>query len=125
MDDRQHSLGDRIREARVREGLALRELARRLDKAPSYISDIEYDRRTPSEEVLRAICSELNLDFDTMLGLAGRLGDEADRYLRRNPTAGMLFRKVSEAGLQEDELQRLATRVDELAEERRKGRRES
>lgn len=124
-DGQKKSLGDRIRDARVSDGIALRELARRLDKAPSYISDIEYNRRNPSEDVLRAICAELNLDFDVMLGLAGRLGDEADRYLKRNPTAGVLFRKVSEAGLQEDELQHLVSEVDELAKQRRKGRRES
>jgi transcriptional regulator with XRE-family HTH domain len=122
MDDRDRSLGDRIRDARVAQGLALRELARRIEKAPSYLSDIEYDRRTPSEDVLRAICSELALDFDTMLGLAGRLGNEADRYLKRHPTAGVLFRKVSAAGLQEDDLQNLVTRVDELAKQRRKGK---
>jgi transcriptional regulator with XRE-family HTH domain len=113
------SLGDQVRDARVAKGLALRELARRVDKAPSYLSDIEYDRRTPSEDVLRDICRELDLDFDTMLGLAGRLGEEADRYLRRNPTAGVLFRRVSEAGLQEDDLQNLVSKVDELAKRRR------
>jgi len=125
MDDREQSLGDRIRYARVGKGLALRELARRLDRAPSYLSDIEYDRRTPSEDVLREICEELSLDLDELLGLAGRLGDEADRYLRRNPTAGVLFRRVSEAGLGERDLQDLVTQVDEIAEERRRGRRET
>ena len=118
MADIERSLGDRVRDARVSKGLALRELARRIGIAPSYLSDIEYDRRTPSEEVLGTICGELDLDVDTMLALAGRLGEEADRYLRRHPTAGVLFRRVSAAGLPEADLQRLVDEVDDMAKRR-------
>lgn len=39
------TLGGRVRRARVEAGFGLRELARRLGKTPSYLSDIENDRR--------------------------------------------------------------------------------
>lgn len=113
------TLGEHIRHARVHgKNLKLRELARQLDRAPSYINDIEYDRRTPSEDVLRQICEVLDLSVDDMMGLAGRLGEDADQYLRRTPAAGALFRKMSENDLTEDELRRLSSSVDRIAKGR-------
>lgn len=113
------SLGDQIRTARVAKGLGLRELARLIEKSPSYVSDIEYDRRIPSEDVLRSICANLDLDFDRMLALAGRIGDEADRYLRREPAAGVLLRRAQEGGLTDDDLRKLIQQADRLARRKR------
>ncbi len=122
MTDSPRSLGEHIRDSRVRKGLGLRELARLIDKAPSYVSDIEYDRRVPSEEVLRSICDVLDLDVDLMLALAGRLGEDADRFLRRNPAAGVLFRKVSEGRLSDVDLRALAKQADEMAKRKRRSK---
>jgi transcriptional regulator with XRE-family HTH domain len=108
------TLGDRVRAARVHTGLGLRELARRLEKAPSYLSDIENDRRVPSEEVLHALSSELGLDFDELMALAGRFGEQAERYLRRSPTAAVLFRRISESRLGETELLDLIDKVEQM-----------
>ena len=49
------SLGDRVKEARVEAGLTLRGMAKVLGMSPSYLNDIEFDRRTPSEDVLQKI----------------------------------------------------------------------
>lgn len=119
MNTEAKSLGDHIRTARIEKGLGLRELARLIDKAPSYVSDIEYDRRVPSEAVLRALCDELGLDFDRMLALAGRLGDEADRYLKRQPAAGILLRRAQETGMKDDDLRKLIAQVERMARQRR------
>ncbi len=112
------TLGDRVRAARVQAGLGLRELARRLDKAPSYLSDIENDRRVPSEEVLGALSRELGLDFDELMALAGRFGEEAERYMRRSPAAAVLFRRISESELEEGELRSLIDRVEQMRQRR-------
>lgn len=119
MSPTEDSLGEQIRSARVAKHLGLRELARLIDKAPSYVSDIEYDRRVPSEEVLKDICRHLDMDVDRALALAGRLGETADRYLRREPAAGLLLRRASESDLGEDELKELIQQVDRLAKRRR------
>jgi len=108
------TLGQQIRNARVDAELALRELARRLEVAPSYMNDIENDRRVPSESVLRRIASELDLDADLVLAAAGRVGEGAREYIRANPTAGVLFRKVSDAGLDEQGLKKLLEQAEEL-----------
>ena len=75
------TLGDTLRDARLALGLSLREVARRGNIAPSYLSDIEHDRRTPAEEVLHALAALLELDFDDLMAQAGRIGDDAERYL--------------------------------------------
>jgi|SRR5271157_5128505 len=89
------SLGETIRAARLATGRSLREVARTLQITPSYFSDIENDRRVPSEDVLQKFADLLHLDFDHLMAIAGRFGEDAERYLRRHPTAGVLFRKIT------------------------------
>lgn len=114
----QVTLGEQIRRARIKAELSLRELARRLDLSPSYINDIEHDRRVPSEEVLIKIATELDLDIDRILAAAGRVGEDAEEYMKSNPTAGILFRKVSDAGLDEKGLKRLLLQAEKMIGER-------
>lgn len=87
------TFGDRIRDARVDKDLSLRELARLLGMAPSYLNDIENSRRIPSEEITIELCRVLELNFDELMAVAGRFGADTERYLRRNPVAGALFSK--------------------------------
>ena len=111
------TLGDRIRVGRARKRLTLRELAALTGRTPSYLSDIENDRRVPSEDVLRSLADALNLDFDELMASAGRFGDAADRYLRRNPQAGMLFRRLSERNVGPEAIKRLMRQISELSDE--------
>lgn len=111
------SLGDLIREARTPKG-SLRDFAKRLDITPSYLSDIENDRRIPAEEVLRRIAELLELDFDELMAKAGRFGEEADRYMRKHPTVGVLFRKLSDSKTPDDDLAKLLKKAEELARKR-------
>jgi len=104
------TLGDRIRDARVALGFGVRGLAGQLGVSPSYISDIENDRRVPSEAVLRAIGERLDLDFDELMALAGRFGEDADRYMRRTPAAGALFRRLTEQKVPNEEIEELMRR---------------
>ena len=105
--DNVNTLGDEIREARMKAGKRLRPFAEELELAPSYLSDIENDRRVPSEEVMRRIAGKLGLDFDHLMALAGRFGEEAERYIKKNPAAGMLFRRISQSNLREEQLNKL------------------
>jgi transcriptional regulator with XRE-family HTH domain len=111
------SLGEVIREARVAKG-SLREYAKKLDITPSYMSDIENDRRIPAEDVLKNIARLLRLDFGDLMARAGRFGDNAERYMRRHPTAGVLFRQISEANLADDDLVKLLEKAEELGRKR-------
>lgn len=108
------TLGDFIREARTPKG-SLREFAKKLDITPSYLSDIENDRRVPAEDVLRRIADLLELDVNNLMAKGGRFGEDADRYMRRHPTVGVLFRQLSEANMADDDLVKLLKKAEELA----------
>jgi transcriptional regulator with XRE-family HTH domain len=108
------SLGQQVRDARVAAGLSLRALARQLEVAPSYMNDIENDRRVPSEAVLRRIASELGLDADLLLATAGRVGDGAREYIKEQPAAGVLFRRLSDARLDEQGLRKLLEEAEKM-----------
>jgi transcriptional regulator with XRE-family HTH domain len=112
------TLGAFIRDARLAKGLKLRELARRLDVTPSYVSDIENDRRIPSEEVLTKIAAELDLDYSNLVARAGRLPADAERYMRETPSATALFRRITEQKWPEEDIKRLAQSADEIRGDR-------
>jgi len=60
-------LGPRLRAIRLREGVGLRELARRLDLSPSSISQIETGKTQPSVRTLYAWASEFGVTVDEVL----------------------------------------------------------
>ena len=81
------------------------------------MSDIENDRRVPAEDILQKIASELALSFDDLMGLAGRFGEGVERYVKRQPAAGVLFRRISQANLSNEALKRLSEETEKLSEE--------
>ncbi len=121
MANSEKTLGEVIRDARVAAGVSLREFARSLGITPSYQSDIENDRRIPSEDVLKKIAGSLSLDFEELMALGGRFGENAERYLRRHPTAGALFRKLSAANAPEDVLRKMLREAEELERKKEDG----
>jgi transcriptional regulator with XRE-family HTH domain len=75
-------MGDRLRAARRRQHLSLRDLAGRLGLSPSLISQVETGRARPSVSTLYAIASELDVSLDELLfndaARASRAPDPAD-----------------------------------------------
>jgi transcriptional regulator with XRE-family HTH domain len=115
------TLGTVIRDARVQSGRSLREFAKQLDITPSYQSDIENDRRVPAEEVLKRMADLLGLNFEELMALAGRIGEDAERYLRRHPAAGALFRKLTETNAPEDLLRKMIREAEEQKRKKKEG----
>lgn len=119
--DSNQTLGTVIRDARVKSGRSLREFSKLLDITPSYQSDIENDRRVPAEEVLKRIADLLALNFEDLMALAGRLGGDAERYLRRQPAAGALFRKLTETNAPEALLRKMIAEAEQQKREKKDG----
>jgi transcriptional regulator with XRE-family HTH domain len=67
VSDASSVLGPRLRAIRLRSGLSLRELARRLDLSPSSISQIETGKMQPSVRTLYALVSEFGVTVDEVL----------------------------------------------------------
>lgn len=65
--DASTELGPRLRAIRLRRGISLRELARRLDLSPSAISQIETGKMQPSVRTLYAFVSEFGVTVDEVL----------------------------------------------------------
>lgn len=121
MRDRRDTLGSYIRRARSARQVSLRKLAAAVGVTPSYLSDIENDRRVPSEEVLERIAAELGLDLDEVMALRGRLDDATEEYLKRFPAAVRLFRRIAQEGLDEAQLAELERRAADLGRHKREG----
>lgn len=101
------SLGDIIYDARKLASLSLRELSERVGVNHVYISDIEHDRRSPSERVLKKLSKILGLNFDELMAMAGRFGKRGDEYIKKHPTMGMIVRQVAENDLNDEQLKKL------------------
>src|SRR5260370_36881278 len=84
------------------------------------MKEIEKGRRVPSEAVLRRIAGELDLDADLLLAAAGRVGEGAREYIRANPTAGVLFRRMSDASLAEQDVKKLLRQAEQMISKRDK-----
>jgi transcriptional regulator with XRE-family HTH domain len=62
------NLGAALRSAREARGLSLRELARRVEVSPSFVSQIERGKANPSVGTLYALVSELGISLNELLG---------------------------------------------------------
>lgn len=73
-------LGPAVRAAREARGLSLRELARRLDVSPSFVSQVEHGKANPSVGTLYALVTVLGTTLDDLIG------DESSRQPRSDST---------------------------------------
>lgn len=77
---RTHELiGGRLREARGRSGLGVRELARQLELSASLISQIELGRVVPSVSTLYLLTNALGISMDSLFGGGHQAGSERPR----------------------------------------------
>lgn len=78
---------------KIREGLKLedrsfsvRQVAARVGIEPAYLSKIERcDVAPPSENTIRKIAGELNLDVDMLLAMAGKVSQDLQAVIRERP----------------------------------------
>jgi transcriptional regulator with XRE-family HTH domain len=65
---------------------SVRQVANRVGVEPSYLSKVERDEvAPPSEETILRLASELDLDPDTLLALAGKISTDLKEVIRRRP----------------------------------------
>jgi transcriptional regulator with XRE-family HTH domain len=95
------TLGQEIRRLRIKAGYTLTRFAKELGITAPYLSDIEHDRRRPSEEKLRQIAEKLKpvgATYDGLERLITRLDQEIRGWADATPGARALLRKLRESG---------------------------
>src|ERR1700686_3826272 len=86
-------IGPYIRRRRDELDLSLRELAKKLDCSPAFISDIELGRRHPSDKVLVEIARVLKVKVEELREMDVRAPiDEIKRITQDDPTFALAFR---------------------------------
>src|SRR5262245_61538960 len=95
--DSPKELGRRLRAIRVRRGVGVRELARRLDLAPSSISQIETGKIGPSVRTLYALASEFGVTVDEVLfGEVPTAPDQASAATTAPPEPGLAVQRADQ-----------------------------
>ena len=69
-------VGQQLRRARLATGVSVREMARRVDVSPSFISQVELGKTMPSVGTLYAIASELGVSLDGLMPAGESLASE-------------------------------------------------
>ncbi|MBI4095185.1 MAG: helix-turn-helix transcriptional regulator [Candidatus Liptonbacteria bacterium] len=103
------TLGERIRELREKEDLSLRELARKAELSPAFISDIELGRRHPSPKVLKRLARDLHTSPEDLKRFDSRPPlKELRRVASENPRFAVAYRRVLDSDVTPDQLLDLA-----------------
>ena len=75
------NLGAFIRNQRKLANLSLRQMAQLTDVSNAYLSQIERGLHEPSVRVVRSIANALGVSTETLLNVAGMLGDNSESEL--------------------------------------------
>lgn len=86
-----------LRTARIESGIALRELARRLDVDPAHLSRVEQGKARPSKALLVSISQVLGVAQDRLLTLGGFLPDAWQQQAEREELAEYPQARVAES----------------------------
>jgi len=116
------TFGSHIRKIRQDKKLGLREVATFLGIAPSYLSDIEKDRRNPprNPEVIRKLAQILGEKSDSLMNLAGNQQankippDMTEVFSEYGNGAGALLRTIKRKGLSKDQVKKLIEKINEI-----------
>jgi transcriptional regulator with XRE-family HTH domain len=78
---------------------SLRQVARRIEVEPAYLSKVERGEvAPPSEAKIRALANELEQDPDVLLAMAGKVSAELREIIRKRPKEfGELIRQLRNA----------------------------
>ena len=84
------TFGSYIRKLRIKNGIGQRELAKKIEVAPSYLNDMEKEKRAaPKKQLIKKLSSILKADLELMYDLAGNskktVASDIEEYIKSNP----------------------------------------
>ena len=107
---RHNTFGAYVRRLREKKTIGMREMARRLDVSPSYLNDIEKNKRVaPRTEIVRAMSEILEADSEKIFDLAGLSKDSIPPdvldIIRDREKIVPLLRMINNYNLTDQEIQ--------------------
>ena len=102
--------GSYIRRLRMKNDIGQRELAKKIGVAPSYLNDIEKNKRTaPRIELIKKLSVILKADLDLLYDLAGNskktVAPDIVNFIENNPRIISLLRAAKNSKLSDDEIE--------------------
>lgn len=85
------TLGQRIKQERLRLEMTQRELADAVGITVPYMSKIEADRETPTDEKLVRLAQVLRLNADELILAAGRMPSDVMKRVAADPSKALEF----------------------------------
>ena len=101
-----------IRRIREEKEIGLREMAKKIEVSPTYISKVERDEfAPPAEDRVKAIAAILDLDPDDLLARAGRVSSDISGIIKRQPVALAALLRTTD-GLSAEDISRLVRQAE-------------
>ena len=110
------TFGSYIRRLRIKNDIGQRELAKKINVAPSYLNDMEKDKRSaPKNELIKKISVILKADLKLLYDLAGNskktVAPDIEEYIKNNPNIISLLRTVKESKISNIEINQLEKKI--------------
>ena len=105
----EENFGPYIRKLRINLNITQRDLAKRAGIAPSYLNDLEKEKRSaPKLAVIKKISNILKTDFNKLSDLAGNskkeIAPDLSDFIQKNPKIVSLLRSIKEKNLSNEQL---------------------
>ena len=111
------TFGSYIRKLRIKNDIGQRELAKKIGVAPSYLNDMEKNKRTaPRTELINKLSVILKAELELLYDLAGNskktVAPDIVDYVENNPKIVSLLRAAKSSKLSEDEIEELEKKIN-------------
>jgi len=112
------TFGSYIRSLRIKNGIGQRELAKKIEISPSYLNDLEKNKRNaPKVELIKKLSILLKADLELLYDLAGNSNEsippDISQYVKNNPKIISLMRSLKNSNFNEDEIESLIKKINE------------
>ena len=111
------TFGSYIRRLRIKNDIGQRELAKKIGVAPSYLNDMEKNKRTaPRTELIKKLSVIIKADLNLLYDLAGSskktVAPDIVDYVENNPKIISLLRAAQSSKLSGDEIEQLEKKIN-------------
>ena len=112
------TFGSYIRRLRIKNDIGQRELAKKIGVAPSYLNDMEKNKRTaPRINLIKKLSVILKADLDLLNDLAGNskktIAPDIVDFIENNPKVVSLLRAAKNSKLNEGEIENIEKKINE------------